>query len=150
MPGYLNNDGSELVGGMLPNGSGQAIQLDSAGNLKTSLIQASPVNSSATGDATHSAVATLPGVANKTTYISGFTMTTTAPASAVNGVATIAGLLGGTMYYQVQESTAQGFQLTIIFAQPIPASAQNTAIYVTIPAIAGGGLTAVAAYGFQQ
>jgi hypothetical protein len=32
----MNNDGSELVGGQLPSGQGQALQLDSSGNLKTS------------------------------------------------------------------------------------------------------------------
>lgn len=34
MTGYLNNDGSGLVGGQLPNGAGQALQLDNSGNLK--------------------------------------------------------------------------------------------------------------------
>src|SRR5579883_1265873 len=35
MTGYLNPDGSELVGGQLPSGAGQALQLDNSGNLKT-------------------------------------------------------------------------------------------------------------------
>jgi hypothetical protein len=35
MPGYMNPDGSELVGGQLPSGAGQALQLDAQGNLKT-------------------------------------------------------------------------------------------------------------------
>ena len=37
MPGYLNNDGSELVGGLLPSGVGQALQVDSLGNLLVKL-----------------------------------------------------------------------------------------------------------------
>src|SRR5438105_15774426 len=32
--GYLNSDGSSLVGGELPSGAGQALLLDAAGNLK--------------------------------------------------------------------------------------------------------------------
>src|SRR5437868_30292 len=32
--GYLNSDGSSLVGGELPSGAGQALQLDASGNLK--------------------------------------------------------------------------------------------------------------------
>ncbi len=33
MPGFLNSDGSELVGGKLPAGSGQSLNLDALGNL---------------------------------------------------------------------------------------------------------------------
>lgn len=33
MTGYLNNDGSALVGGQKPSGQGQALQVDTAGNL---------------------------------------------------------------------------------------------------------------------
>src|SRR4051812_32827074 len=36
MPGYMNNDGSELVGGQLPGGLGQSFKLDAGGNLLTS------------------------------------------------------------------------------------------------------------------
>lgn len=43
MPGFMNNDGSELVGGQLPGGAGQALQLDSGGNLKAT-INGSPMN----------------------------------------------------------------------------------------------------------
>ena len=36
MPGYMNNDGSELVGGKLPTGTGQALPLDAQGSLVVS------------------------------------------------------------------------------------------------------------------
>lgn len=36
MPGYMNNDGSELVGGLNPGGAGQAFKVDANGNLFTS------------------------------------------------------------------------------------------------------------------
>jgi hypothetical protein len=39
MSGYLNSDGSELIGGLLPNGQGQAMQLDPNGNLYIHLIR---------------------------------------------------------------------------------------------------------------
>lgn len=32
--GFLNNDGSDLIGGLLPSGVGEALQLDANGNLK--------------------------------------------------------------------------------------------------------------------
>ncbi|MDQ2717434.1 MAG: hypothetical protein M3Z08_21270 [Chloroflexota bacterium] len=35
MTGYMNNDGSELVGALNPSGIGQALQIDGSGNLKT-------------------------------------------------------------------------------------------------------------------
>src|SRR5690349_11394682 len=33
MTGYINNDGSALIGGQKPSGQGQALQVDTAGNL---------------------------------------------------------------------------------------------------------------------
>lgn len=33
MPGYMNNDGSQLAGGLQPNGNGKSLQLDALGNL---------------------------------------------------------------------------------------------------------------------
>lgn len=37
MPGFLNSDGSELMGGLNPTGLGQALQVDASGNVKTVL-----------------------------------------------------------------------------------------------------------------
>src|SRR5438270_13556110 len=34
--GFMNSDGSALIGGLLPSGVGEALQLDAAGNLKIS------------------------------------------------------------------------------------------------------------------
>jgi hypothetical protein len=49
MSGYLNSDGSGLVGGLLPSGSGEALQLDASGNLK---VTGAGTDTSATGTVT--------------------------------------------------------------------------------------------------
>ncbi len=36
MIGFISSDGSSLVGGQLPSGMGEALQLDASGNLKVS------------------------------------------------------------------------------------------------------------------
>ncbi len=60
MTGYMNGDGSALVGALNPAGSGQALQVDASGNLKTTATLSPPaeqnvnlnqVNGSALGPA---------------------------------------------------------------------------------------------------
>ena len=111
-----------------------------------------PVGNSATAVAAAQCVATLPAVAGKTTYIMGFVLTAGAPAGAVVGVATVTGLgiAGGTLNFQFVETPNFGGELVIEFPFPIPASAANTPIVVTIPAITSGAVTAVSAWGFQR
>lgn len=108
------------------------------------------VNNSATGAAAAAVAATLPGAAGKTTYIRGFCVSTTNPAAAVSGIVTVTGLIGGTLSFEIVESVAQGGLLPISFGNAgLAASAQNTPIVVNLPAIAGGGAGAVAAWGVQ-
>lgn len=107
-----------------------------------------PVTSSVTGT-TGAAVATLPGVAVKTTYICGFTITSDATA-AIAGAATVAGTVSGSLNYIQNVGAATAAQaLTQNFNPPIPASAANTAITVTSAAAGVGGNTAVTAWGYQ-
>lgn len=108
-----------------------------------------PITSSATGAAAATAVATLSGVSNKTTYITGFTATSGNPGATVVGVVTVTGTISGTLSYQFTESATLGGELIVTFPTPIPASAVNTAIVVTIPAITSGAVVAIAAYGYQ-
>jgi hypothetical protein len=49
MTGYINNDGSMSVGGLLPSGVGEGLQLDAAGNLK---VTGAGTDTSATGTVT--------------------------------------------------------------------------------------------------
>lgn len=112
-----------------------------------------PVTASATGAAS-AATATLPGVAGKTTYITGFQVTGGGATAGSIVVVTVTGILGGTMSYDVAPPTgaAVGMQpLIVTFPIPIPASAVNTPIAVVVPSLGAGNTnSAVAAQGFQQ
>lgn len=101
-----------------------------------------------------SAVATLPGVAAKTTYINGFEMTGAGATAGSIVNATITGLVGGTLTYTFvvpTGATVGAVPLIVTFPQPLPASAVNTAIVVTLPALGTGNTNAaVVAHGYQQ
>lgn len=101
---------------------------------------ASATASSATCTAT---LAAAPGVTN---YITGFAITA-APAASTP-VATITGLVGGTLSFQCSNTAAFGLQLIVNFPQPIPATGQNVAIVVSCPTT--GSASAVTVYGFTQ
>jgi hypothetical protein len=122
------------------------------GNYKPiTAIVGTPITASATSatPATVAAAATLPGVAGTTTYINGFICTSAIPGANVVPLVTVTGTTGGTLSFQFPETTAFGGQLIIFFPNPIPASAPNTSIVVTVPALASSGNSAVVAYGFQ-
>lgn len=107
-----------------------------------------PVTISTTGT-TAATAATLPGVANKTTYISGFSITSDATA-ALAGTATVAGVVSGTMSFIQGVGVAPAVvELSKFFDPPIPASAVNTGIVITSVAAGVGGNTAVNAWGYQ-
>lgn len=109
---------------------------------------ANPITASATGT-TGATTATLAGVASKTTFICGFTITSDATA-ALAGTATLTGTVTGTMSYiqNVGGATAAGI-LSQTFTPCIPASATNTGIAVNSVAAGTGGNTAVTAWGYQ-
>jgi hypothetical protein len=114
---------------------------------------ATPVNSfPANGAGNTAVVATLPGVAGKTTYITGVDISYGgATASGLAGF-TLGGLLGGTPSWiiPVPAGPTLGGQLSLRFNPPIPASGLNTSITATLSALGSGNAAAmVAAYGFQ-
>lgn len=98
------------------------------------------------------AVATLPAIAGKTAYITGFEVWAGGATAGLLTNVTIAGLSGGSITYPF--SAAVGVALTssplvINFPVAKPASAQNTAISVTLPALGLGNAQArVVANGF--
>lgn len=107
-----------------------------------------PVTISVTGT-TSATVATLPAVAGKTTYLSGFSITSDATVG-LAGTATVAGVISGTMSFIQGVGVAPAVaDLTKTFIPPIPASAVNTAIVLTSAAAGTSGNTAVTAWGFQ-
>lgn len=113
---------------------------------------ATPVKASSGNVANASGVATIAAVAAKTAYITGFDVTGSGATAASVVSVTVTGLLGGTSTYTlsvVAGATLSNAVLSIRFAPPLPASAANTAIVVTCPALGAGNTNnAVNAYGF--
>lgn len=112
-----------------------------------------PVTSSSGNVAAASAVATLPAVAGKTTYCTGFQITGGGALAASLVLATLAGLISGTATYVVGVVTgaaAPNANLNVTFNPPVPASGINTAIVLTLPSLGAGNTNAaVSAQGFQ-
>ena len=112
-----------------------------------------PVTSSSGNVANASAVATLAAAAAVTTYISGFEVTGGGATAASLVNVTITGLIGGTATYTlgvVAGAAAPNATLLVKFVPPIPASAVNTAIVVTVPALGVGNTnSAVVAHGYR-
>ena len=112
------------------------------------------ITSSSGNQANANAVATLAGVANKTTYLQGVVVTAGGATAAALVVGTISGLLGGTASFIYGAALgvallSQPFQM-LFGVLGIPASAQNTAIVVTVPALGLGNTNAaVFAWGYQ-
>lgn len=154
--GSLVNNGT-VAQGADPSGLARPVQLDSAFNLKTSWSPlptgAVAVTSSSGNVAATSAVATLAGAVGKTTYITGFEITAGGATAAALVVATLTGLLGGaaSYIYAAPAGATLGAQpLIVAFPEPIPASAVNTAIVLTLPSLGAGNTNAaVVAHGFQ-
>lgn len=112
----------------------------------------SPLSAASGNVANASAVATLSGSLG-TTYISGFEVTGGGATAAALVSVTVAGLIGGTATYTigvVAGASAPNAPLVVTFNPPIPASAVNTAIVVTVPALGAGNTnSAVVAHGFS-
>jgi hypothetical protein len=99
------------------------------------------------------ATATLAAASGKTTYITGFEITAS---GATSGLAVTATVSDGTWtlnYAFVFPAGVllQATPLVVEFPEPIPASAADTTIAVSLPASGTGGThAAVNAHGFQQ
>ncbi len=96
---------------------------------------------------TGAVVGTLAGVAGKTTYICGFSVSAIGGTATV-GPITIAGPTTSLVFYLA--STATGVVLNQSFAPCIPASAANTAITTTTTADGTATAVAVNSWGYQQ
>lgn len=99
------------------------------------------------------ATATLAAAAGKTTYISGFELTGAGATAASVVVLTVTGALGGTLSFvvPVPAGVAAGVApLVVEFNPPLPGSAVNTAIVVSVPSFGAGNTNAaVVAHGYQ-
>lgn len=115
-------------------------------------IGATPVTNSA-NVAASAAVATLPGVQGKTTFICGAQFTGSGATTALVVNATISGVISGTMNYTYVATAGVLLvdqPIAVSFFPCIPASGLNTAIVVTLPSLGAGNTNAaVSAQGYQ-
>lgn len=114
---------------------------------------ATAITASSANVANASAVATLSGVALKTTYICGANITSGGSTAAALVTPTVVGTITGTLnftYATVAGATLGNTPLSLRFSPCVPASAVNTAIVVTLPALGAGNTNAtVNAHGYQ-
>lgn len=114
---------------------------------------ATPITAASGNVANASAAATLAGAASKTTYITGFVITAAGATAGACVNATITGTISTTLTftYCVPTGAAVGASpLVVTLDTPIPASAANTAIVLTLPALGAGNTNAsVNAFGYQ-
>lgn len=100
------------------------------------------------------ATATIPAVAAKTNYITGFDVTGSGATAALPAVVTVSGLLGGSITYTYNFAAGAlvgNTPLIVRFPHPIAASATNTAISVACGASGTGGTNNVVnAYGYVE
>lgn len=112
-----------------------------------------PVTSSSGNVAAASAIATLAAAVGKTTYITGFVITSAGATGAAVVNPTLVGVIGGTMtfvYTTIAGVTLANATLIVSFDVPVPASAVNTAIVLTLPSLGAGNTNAaVVARGYQ-
>lgn len=106
---------------------------------------ATPVNAASGNVAAAVAAATLPAVAGKTNYVTGFEITAGGATAAALVAATLAGILGGTATYIFAApagATVGAAPLIVTFRKPLPASAVNTAITISLPSLGAGNTNA--------
>ena len=90
------------------------------------------------------AVATMPAVPGKTNFVTGFEITGAGATAASVVVATFAGLAQALAYVvAVPAGAAVGITPIVVeFSQPVPASAANTAVSLTLPSLGAGNTNA--------
>lgn len=129
------------------------VNVDTAGVTSQYPVGATAITASSANVANASAVATLAGVSAKTTYICGANITSAGSTAAAVVTPTIVGTITGTLnftYATVAGATLANAPYIVKFAPCVPASAVNTAIVVTLPALGAGNTNAtVNAHGYQ-
>ena len=108
-----------------------------------------PLLGSSSGAGAASNAASLASTAGLITYISGFEITAAASTAVVGGGVSVIGPATPLAYYFV-DSAVNGGQLIVTYPDPIPASAANVPVTVSLAAITGGGPTAINVHGFQR
>lgn len=121
--------------------------LDADGRLLVTLdgVAAQSVSNFSADSPNAVATAELPAVPGATNSLSGFFITGTGATGTSNVVATVTGLKGGTISIPVSVPAGATTQIPMIkveFDPPLPASAPDTAIDITLPALGSGNLHA--------
>ena len=105
-----------------------------------------PIQLSATGAGP--LTVTFPAVAGRTNFLAGFNIAAVATAG-INGMATVTGILGGTLSFLMGVGVAPAVATTLQnFVPPLPASGPNVAITINSIAAGAGGNESVTAWGF--
>lgn len=111
------------------------------------------LSSSSGNVANATATATLAAAASQTTYISGLMISGAGATAAAVVTATVTGLVGGTMSITIPVPAGATVGIAPIyldFNPPLPASAANTAIVLSLPAFGAGNTNAsVSAWGYR-
>lgn len=101
---------------------------------------------SSNNQANITAIATLPAVAGKTNFVTGFEITGAGATAASVVIATLTGLVN-TLHYVVAVPAGVAAPITplvVEFSPPLPASAVNTAVSINVPAFGAGNTNAAA------
>lgn len=104
-------------------------------------ISATQVNASSGNVAAAIAAASLPAVASRTNYLTGFEVTGAGATAALPVLVTVVGCLGGTLTYTYSAASTVltgNNPLVVNFPQPLQATAANTAITVSCPSLGLG------------
>lgn len=116
-------------------------------------IGATPLTVSSGNVAVGVASATLAGVSRKLTYLTGFEITSSGATIGLVVSPTVVGILGGTMTYTYAAMAGAlliNNPLVVSFSYPLPASAVNTSIVISLPSLGIGNTNAcIVAHGFQ-
>jgi len=113
---------------------------------------ATPVNATSGVKSNAVATATLPGAAGVTTYISGFDVSGSGATVGLPVAVTASNLQSALswIYCATAGAVLANSPLSIRFSPPLPATAVNTAIAVSCPALGLGNLNNIVnAYGYQ-
>lgn len=154
----LHNDTIPVLQAVGADGNVHNVKCDNNGYLVTTANNGSTVPASAvlvynSGTAAAAAALTvsLPAVAAKTNFITGFDLAYGQSTAQVTSTVTITGI-STTLSYIVDQPTGTASpwsNISIRFPTPIPSSAVNTAINVVVPAATGGGAPSVNVYGLN-
>lgn len=146
--------GTVQVVGLGTDGFLHRLNTDTLGNLQVATVSSATQTlaynaaSSTSGTGQTTSLLAVPG---KTNFITGFDLTLGPAATGATGILTVGNAqLATAIPYQIYTQPTFGLQLIVRYPQGIPATAQNTAISVVLPAIVNLGASAIAVYGYTQ